>query len=82
MVRFHPHAIERMEERGATIDEVKKTIEHGERFPAKLGRIGFRRNFPFKSEWKNRYYETKQIEAFVAHEGSDYLVITVITRFF
>ena len=37
MIRFHSHAQERMEERNATEDEVKLTIEEGESFPAKFG---------------------------------------------
>jgi hypothetical protein len=49
-IRFHPHALERMVERGATEDEVRSTIEQGERFPAQFGRTGFRRNFSFGGE--------------------------------
>jgi hypothetical protein len=49
-VRFHPHARERMGERGATEDEVRATVNQGEQFPAKFGRAGFRRNFQFDSE--------------------------------
>ncbi len=49
-VRFHPHALERMQERGATEGEVVSTVDEGERFPAKFGRAGFRRNFPFDEE--------------------------------
>ena len=81
-VRFHPHAEERMEERGAMEKEVKATIEGGEQFPAKFGRTGFRRNFPFEGEWHGRRYSTKQLEAFAIREGEDWLVITVITRYF
>ncbi|MCK8601974.1 DUF4258 domain-containing protein [Desulfoferrobacter suflitae] len=44
-VRLHPHARERIKERGATEDEVTATLEYGERFPARFGRTGFRRNF-------------------------------------
>jgi len=29
-IRFHPHAKEHMEERGATRDEIIKTVESGE----------------------------------------------------
>jgi hypothetical protein len=58
-VRFHPHARERIAERGATEDEVEVTVEEGEEFPARFGRTGFRRNFPFDSEWRGRYYRTK-----------------------
>ena len=81
-VRFHPHALERMEERNATEPEVIETVEQGERFPSKYERDGFRRNFPFESEWRGHYYRTKQVEAYAVREGSDWLVITVITRFF
>lgn len=36
-VHIHPHAAARMAERGATEDEVIKTIGTGEQFPAKFG---------------------------------------------
>ena len=39
MVRLHPHARERMDERGATEEEVRATVEQGESFPAKFGLI-------------------------------------------
>ena len=81
-VRFHPHARERMGERGATEDEVIATVEQGEQFPAKFGRTGFRRNFPFGSEWRSKHYRTKQVEAYAVREGPDWLVITIITRYF
>jgi len=46
-VTLHPHARTRLVERGATEAEVIETVRKGERFPAKYGRTGFRRNFPF-----------------------------------
>ena len=82
IVHFHPHALDRMTERGVTEDEVKATVEQGEKFPAKFGRTGFRRNFVFEDEWRGRYYRTKQVEAYAVREDSDWLVITVITRYF
>jgi hypothetical protein len=81
-VRIHPHALERMKERGATEGEVRATLELGERFPVKFGRTGFRRNFAFDREWRGRPCRTKQIEAYAVQEGRDWLVITVITRYF
>lgn len=81
-IRFHPHARERMKERGASQDEVKATIEKGEQFQAKFGRTGFRRNFRFNGNWSGRSYSTKQVEVYAVAEGSDWLVITVITRYF
>jgi hypothetical protein len=81
-VLLHPHARERMTERGATEEEVIAAVEGGEEFPARFGRTGFRRNFRFDSIWRGRHYGTKQVEAFAVQEGSDWLVITVITRYF
>lgn len=46
MVNLHPHALERLTECGATVEEVQATVLGGGSFPAKFGRTGFRRNFP------------------------------------
>jgi len=54
----------------------------GERFSAKYGRTGFRRNFPFNAVWREKYYRTKQIEAYAVKEDEDWLVITALVRFF
>ncbi len=80
-MRIHPHARERMAERGATEAEVIATVQAGERFPARFGRTGFRRNFVFNAEWRGRRYATKQVEAYAVEEDG-WLVITVIVRYF
>ena len=82
MVRLHPHTWERMQERGATEEEIQATVAQGEQFPAKFGRTGFRRNFQFDQEWRGRHYRTKQVEAYAVQEGADWLIITVVTRYF
>lgn len=82
LVKLHPHAIGRLPERGATEEEVRLTVAGGERFPAKYGRSGFRRNFAMSGEWRGRHFETKQVEVFAVEEGSGWLVITVITKYF
>ena len=83
IVHFHPHAQKRMEERGATEKEVEITLKQGERFLAKFGRTGFRHNFSFEGKRRGKYYYTKQVEAYAVQEDSvDWLVITVITRYF
>lgn len=81
-VRLHPHAVERLQEREATREEVVSTVLQGEQIPAKFGRSGFRRNFTFNREWRGRRYSTKQILVYAIRDGEDWLVITVITRFF
>ncbi|MCX6377007.1 MAG: DUF4258 domain-containing protein [Armatimonadetes bacterium] len=82
MIRIQQHASERMLERGATEAEVALTVHDGEQFAAKFGRTGFRRNFPFSGVWRGKRYATKQVEVLAVLENGDWLVITVITRFF
>lgn len=79
---MHRHALQRLQERGAAEAEVIATVEAGERFPAKFGRTGFRRNFNFAGEWLGRRYAAKQIEAFAVEEDQGWLVITVLVKFF
>jgi len=81
-IRFHRHARERMAERGATEQEVTAAVEGGEQFEAKFGRTGFRRNFVFEKQWRGKSYKTKQVEAYAVRQDDDWLVITVIIRYF
>jgi hypothetical protein len=81
-VKLHPHAQEGALERGATEAEIISTVEEGERFPVKYGRTGFRRNFPFNGEWGGKYFLVKQVEAYAVEEADDWIVVTVITRYF
>jgi hypothetical protein len=82
MVRLHPHALERLSERGVTQDEVVAIVQIGEQFPAKFGRTRFRKTFRFESTWQGRFYAAKEVEAFAVGEGEDWLVITVVTRYY
>jgi hypothetical protein len=79
--RIHPHARERMIERGATEAEVIATVEAGEKFPARFGRTGFRRNFSYEKQWHGRFYRTKQLEVIAVSEA-DWLVLTVIVKYY
>ena len=81
-MRLHPHARSRMQERGATEEEVEGTIRDGERFSVKFGRQGFRRNVAFGGVWRGRRYPMKQIEAIAIQEEGDWLVISVIVKYF
>ena len=80
-IRLHPHAKDRLAERGATEAEVVAAVREGERFPAKYGRAGFRHNFAFDAEWRGRMYATKQVEAYAVEEEG-WLVITVLVKYF
>jgi hypothetical protein len=56
--------------------------EDGERLAAKFGRVGFRRNFAFNGTWRGRRYASKQVEACAVEESGDWLVITVLVKYF
>lgn len=70
-VRLHPHARERLAERGAMETEVVATVSQGASFVAKFGRTGFQRNFPFAGHWRGSYYANKQVVAYAVRDGQD-----------
>ena len=81
-IEFIDHAVDQAVLRGATLDEVREDIRSGEEVPAKKGRVGYRKNFPYGAAWKDRYYETKQVLAIVVTEAETMLVITVYAFYF
>jgi len=81
-VRLHPHAQARLVERGATETEVIDTVQSGKSFPAKFDRTKWRQNFAYNADWKGKHYATKQVEAIASNEAGDWVVITVIVKFF
>lgn len=81
MIVFSEHALERMEERGASRHEVRETIREGESFDARHGRTAFRRTFLFEGEWNGTYYENKELTVYAADDGGDWIVVTVISRY-
>ena len=81
-VRLHSHAEARLKERGATPEEIIDAVTHGESSPAKLGRTRFRKNFVYNGLWQGKHYATKQVETIAVRENDDWLVLTVVTRFF
>jgi hypothetical protein len=71
-IRLHPHAENRLKERGANEEGVQATVYTGERFQAKYGRTGFRRNFLFDDPWQGKHYKNKQIEVYAVEEHGDW----------
>ncbi len=79
---FSRHSLEQMPDRGATREEVEAAIDSGERLPARGRRLAFRKNFPFSKEWKDCYYEMKQVMPIVAEEDDRIIVVTVYVFYF
>ena len=80
-ITLHPHAKDRLG--GLRSDgeaEVSATVEFGEQFPAKFGRTGFRRNFPFDALWRGRRYASKRAEGDAVKEGEDLAQKGVIVK--
>ncbi|MDO8474233.1 MAG: hypothetical protein Q7S62_01700 [bacterium] len=78
-IKIHPHARVRMQERGATKQEVIATVQQGEQFRAKFGRTGFRMNFPIPAK---KGYRTKQLEVYGLEENNKFTVISIIVKYF
>ena len=76
------HALDQLNDRGTSKEEVVSAINEGEVAPAKKGRLAFRKNFPFISRWKNKFYEIKQVMPIVAEENDRFVVVTVFVFFF
>lgn len=81
-IAIDPHALVRIRERGADIEEIRETLEKGERFPAKRGRTAFRGTFTYDDWWEGKFYRNKQLEVIAAPQQNGWYVVTVITRFF
>ena len=81
-IEFSDHSIARMKRRGASEEEVRLTIEPGVSESARKGRLMFRYNFAFNSEWEGQRYRTKQVAPVVVHEGAKLVVVTVYTFYF
>jgi hypothetical protein len=82
VIEIHPHARERSPERGIGEQEIVATVLTGESFPAKFGRMGFRKIFDYNANWRGRWYANKEVEAIAVETSDGWLVLTVIARYF
>ncbi len=79
---FSQHAKDQLLDRGASEAEVEKAIREGEQVPAKSGRVAFRKNFHFDSNWKGKYYKVKQVMPVVIEEVNQWVVVTAYVFYF
>lgn len=80
-IKFSQHALDNMADRRASREEVELTIRTGECFPAKKGRLSFRKNFSYNAMWKGKFYHVKQVMPIVAEESDRFVVVTVYVFF-
>jgi hypothetical protein len=80
-IKLHPHAVQRLKERGATRDEILYTVRHGQSSAAKFGRTKFTHGFAYNRKWLGKSYRNKRLEVIAVEDGEDWLVITVVVKF-
>ena len=76
-IRIDPHTLERLEERGATEEEIKDVIKTGLAIPAKYGRKGKAKVYEFSKKRHGTHYEQKRVEVFYVMEGDLAVTVTV-----
>lgn len=81
-VIFHPHALLRMEERGATADEVIETIEEGRVSHARSGRLKYTMEYAFRGYRGAYCYSKKKVDVYAFPEEEDIIVFTVVVKYF
>ena len=79
---FSQHALDQLQDRGASQEEVRIAVQDGEELPAKKGRKAYRKNFHFGSKWKNKHYEVKQVMPIIVEEDEEIVVVTVYVFYF
>lgn len=81
-IELSSHAREKMLDRGASESEVQAAIRTGNPEPARKGRLMFRKNFAFNSQWRGKHYAVKQVVPVVAEEVGKLVVVTVYVYYF
>ena len=81
IMRIHPHASERMKERGATLDEVKRTLAEGERFSAGGGRAGYTKTFAGEGAREGETRRGKRLDVLSREDNGTLTVIHVSVKF-
>ena len=80
-IKFSQHALDNITDRGTSKEEIEMTIRTGECFPAKKGRLAFRKNFNYNALWKGKFYQAKQVMPIVVEEPDRFVVVTVYVFF-
>lgn len=90
LMRNHVHLVLEPTPHGGKLSEIMKGINlsYAQYFKSKynrvghFGRTGFRHNFPFQGNWRGKEYHTKQVEVYAVQDQENWIIITVITKYF
>ena len=81
-ISFTKHALAQCIERGTNELEVIEAIRNGNHKPAKQGRLEYRYDFQFDSNWQGRSYAIKRVAPIIIESDTEIVVITVYTFYF
>lgn len=76
-IQIEPHTLQRAEERGTNIEEIRIVLEQGEEIPARGNRKAKAKVFTFKKERLGKYYEEKRVEVIYVEEHDVMITVTV-----
>ena len=76
-IHIDPHTLERAEERGTTAEEIREVIRTGISIPAKHGRSGKAKVFPYHQMRGRKFYEQKRVEVIYVVECDTVVTVTV-----
>jgi len=80
-IRIDPHTLERAEERGASLEEIRDVVATGFPVPAKYGRSCKGKLYDFRDSRLGRYYEQKKVEVIYTVLSNVATTVTVYVFF-
>ena len=81
-VKFSHHALEQLNYRGTSQEEIVETINHGAWENAELGRSECRKDFAYNKDWNGKHYKTKQVRPIFVEEPNAIEIVTVYVYYF
>ena len=76
-IRIDPHTLERVQERGTNVEEIKQVVETGFTLDAKHRRSKKAKVYPFNQLRHGKFYKQKRVEVICTTEGDTLVTVTV-----
>lgn len=61
---------------------MRKAIREGDTSDARHGRTEFRYSFSCENEWNGTYYDHKELTVYAVYDDENWIVVTVISRYY
>ena len=81
-ILFSGHARDQLQYRGATEEEVIKTIRTSPWEAAEQGRMEAKKDFTFEAAWNKKTYATKRVRPIFVEEEERVVVVTVYVYYY